>query len=175
MYPTYRSKFGPKYVLDPFHDPPTYNSATERDAETSIRRKDARTASESSSCEYPSGVEPATADPEFHAVPSFGFTLLRGGMRFGIEASEWRKPGLPNDRVADNCDYQDCMLTFDDSGTRAAGFGAAAGIAALFYTSGIPRIQRDILMKIPVIGQTYVKDIPPSDNTLGKQHGRMVL
>ncbi|GKT93507.1 putative null [Colletotrichum tofieldiae] len=53
------------------------------------------------------------------------------------------------------------MLIIDGSGTRAAGFGAAAGIAALFYTSGIPRIQRDILMKIPVIGQTYVKEIPP--------------
>ncbi|KAK1988871.1 ubiquinol-cytochrome-c reductase complex subunit-domain-containing protein [Colletotrichum cereale] len=49
-------------------------------------------------------------------------------------------------------------------GTRAAGFGAAAGIAALFFTSGIPRIQRDILMKVPVVGQTYVKDVPPSDN-----------
>ncbi|WQF85624.1 hypothetical protein CDEST_10638 [Colletotrichum destructivum] len=49
-------------------------------------------------------------------------------------------------------------------GVRAGGFGAAAGIAALFFTSGIPRIQTDILMKIPVLGQTYVKDIPASDN-----------
>ncbi|KAK2044659.1 hypothetical protein LZ31DRAFT_553993 [Colletotrichum somersetense] len=49
-------------------------------------------------------------------------------------------------------------------GARAAGFGAAAGIGALFFASGIPRIQRDILMKVPVIGQYYVKDIPPSDN-----------
>ncbi|KAF9874697.1 hypothetical protein CkaCkLH20_07834 [Colletotrichum karsti] len=30
-------------------------------------------------------------------------------------------------------------------GLRAGGFGAAAGVAALFYTSGIPRIQKDIL------------------------------
>ncbi|GKT61499.1 putative null [Colletotrichum tofieldiae] len=67
------------------------------------------------------------------------------------------------------------MLIIDGSGTRAAGFGAAAGIAALFYTSGIPRIQRDILMKIPVIGQTYVKEIPPSDNKMGKRHRRVVV
>ncbi|WYZ45880.1 hypothetical protein EsH8_IX_000105 [Colletotrichum jinshuiense] len=49
-------------------------------------------------------------------------------------------------------------------GTRAAGFGAAAGVGALFYTSGIPRIQRDILQKVPVIGQTWIKEIPASDN-----------
>ncbi|KAL0930599.1 uncharacterized protein CTRU02_214674 [Colletotrichum truncatum] len=49
-------------------------------------------------------------------------------------------------------------------GTRAAGFGAAAGIAALFYTSGIPRIQKDILQKIPVFGQNFIKEIHPADN-----------
>ncbi|KAK1446791.1 hypothetical protein CCUS01_02350, partial [Colletotrichum cuscutae] len=50
-------------------------------------------------------------------------------------------------------------------GTRAAGFGAAAGVAALFYTSGIPRIQNDILVKIPIVGPKFLKEVPPaSDN-----------
>ncbi|OHF00480.1 hypothetical protein CORC01_04230 [Colletotrichum orchidophilum] len=49
--------------------------------------------------------------------------------------------------------------------TRAGGFGAAAGIAALFYTSGIPRIQNDILIKIPIIGSKFAKEeLPASDN-----------
>ncbi|KAK1623083.1 ubiquinol-cytochrome-c reductase complex subunit-domain-containing protein [Colletotrichum phormii] len=50
-------------------------------------------------------------------------------------------------------------------GTRAAGFGATAGVAALFYTSGIPRFQNDILIKIPIIGPKFAKEVPPaSDN-----------
>ncbi|KAI8236261.1 Dol-P-Glc:Glc(2)Man(9)GlcNAc(2)-PP-Dol alpha-1,2-glucosyltransferase [Colletotrichum sp. SAR 10_99] len=53
-------------------------------------------------------------------------------------------------------------------GVRAGGFGAAAGIAALFYTSGIPRIQKDILQKIPILGNQFVKEVHPADNTKGK-------
>ncbi|KAF4806609.1 hypothetical protein CGCSCA5_v014166 [Colletotrichum siamense] len=49
-------------------------------------------------------------------------------------------------------------------GVRAGGFGAAAGIAALFYTSGIPRIQKDILQKIPILGNQFVKEVHPADN-----------
>ncbi|TDZ18202.1 hypothetical protein Cob_v009015 [Colletotrichum orbiculare MAFF 240422] len=53
---------------------------------------------------------------------------------------------------------------FTKFGYRAAGFGAAAGVAALFYTSGIPRIQRDILQKVPIFGQNFTKEIHPADN-----------
>ncbi|OAQ95876.1 hypothetical protein LLEC1_06720 [Akanthomyces lecanii] len=47
---------------------------------------------------------------------------------------------------------------------RLALFGGAAGVAALLFTSGIPRIQRDILDKIPGMGKVYEKEIHPQDN-----------
>lgn len=51
-------------------------------------------------------------------------------------------------------------------GTTAAGFGAVALITILFLAGPIPRVQDDILVKIPVIGKYWVgkRDIPASDN-----------
>ncbi|KAF7549023.1 hypothetical protein G7046_g8476 [Stylonectria norvegica] len=49
-------------------------------------------------------------------------------------------------------------------GTRTAFYGAPAVVAALLFTSGIPRVQRDILQKIPVIGGYFVKEVIPSDS-----------
>ncbi|KYK59142.1 hypothetical protein DCS_00272 [Drechmeria coniospora] len=50
-------------------------------------------------------------------------------------------------------------------GLRTASFGGAAAIAAIFYTSGIPRIQRDILQPIPFFGKFFIKEeVPASDN-----------
>ncbi|CAK7562659.1 MAG: hypothetical protein SEPTF4163_000507 [Sporothrix epigloea] len=45
-----------------------------------------------------------------------------------------------------------------------APIGAAAGAALLFYASGIPRVQRDILQKIPIIGPYFVKTVHPADS-----------
>ncbi|KAJ0376714.1 hypothetical protein COL26b_004984 [Colletotrichum chrysophilum] len=60
--------------------------------------------------------------------------------------------------------YPTYRSKFGPNGVRAGGFGAAAGIAALFYTSGIPRIQKDILQKIPILGNQFVKEVHPADN-----------
>ncbi|KAK4099203.1 hypothetical protein N658DRAFT_560496 [Parathielavia hyrcaniae] len=54
--------------------------------------------------------------------------------------------------------------TLYKTGVKAGMFGGVALFAVIFYASGIPRIQQDILQKIPVIGQRYVKHIPASDN-----------
>ncbi|KAK6422166.1 hypothetical protein LTR95_016710 [Oleoguttula sp. CCFEE 5521] len=43
-------------------------------------------------------------------------------------------------------------------------FGASAGIFALFFFDGIPRVQKDILQKIPVIGDFFVHEVPAEDN-----------
>ncbi|KAI1364603.1 ubiquinol-cytochrome-c reductase complex subunit-domain-containing protein [Xylaria arbuscula] len=43
-------------------------------------------------------------------------------------------------------------------------FGGVALFGVIFFASGIPRVQRDILQKIPVIGNHYIKEIPASDN-----------
>lgn len=79
-----------------------------------------------------------------------------------------------------------CQLT-TTSGAVAAPIGAALGVAALFYASGIPRVQKDILQvsileeqtayerptnrtaltsiqKFPVIGPYFVKTVHPADS-----------
>ncbi|RFU28475.1 hypothetical protein B7463_g7854, partial [Scytalidium lignicola] len=49
-------------------------------------------------------------------------------------------------------------------GFTAAGFGASAGIFALFFFSDVPRVRSDILTKVPIIGSYWVKEIHPADN-----------
>ncbi|KAI9758677.1 MAG: hypothetical protein M4579_002925 [Chaenotheca gracillima] len=44
------------------------------------------------------------------------------------------------------------------------GFGAVGGIFALFFFSGIPRVQRDILQPLPVIGDHFLQETPAEDN-----------
>jgi len=46
----------------------------------------------------------------------------------------------------------------------AAGFGAVAGVFAIFFFSDIPKVRKDILMNIPVLGDYFVKEIAPEDN-----------
>jgi len=45
-----------------------------------------------------------------------------------------------------------------------AGFGGVAGFFALFFFTDVPRVRKDIVTKIPIIGQHYVKEVPASDN-----------
>ncbi|KJX94011.1 hypothetical protein TI39_contig4227g00006 [Zymoseptoria brevis] len=49
-------------------------------------------------------------------------------------------------------------------GQLAGGFGLAAGIFAIYFFDGIPKVQRDILDKVPFIRSFYNKEIPPEDN-----------
>ena len=49
-------------------------------------------------------------------------------------------------------------------GTIASGFGAAAGIFALFFFAEVPKVRNDILQKMPVIGDYFVRETPPEDN-----------
>nr|POE93052.1 hypothetical protein CFP56_64159 [Quercus suber] len=48
--------------------------------------------------------------------------------------------------------------------TVLGGFGAVAGIFALFFFDGVPRVRKDILQKVPVIGGYFVKEVAPEDN-----------
>lgn len=47
---------------------------------------------------------------------------------------------------------------------KTGAFGGVALFAVIFYASGIPKLQHDILQKIPFIGNYYIKEIPASDN-----------
>lgn len=49
-------------------------------------------------------------------------------------------------------------------GIKTAGFGGVALFAVIFYASGIPKVQRDILQKIPFVGSYFINEIPPEDN-----------
>ncbi|KAH9832733.1 ubiquinol cytochrome c reductase 85 kDa subunit [Teratosphaeria destructans] len=49
-------------------------------------------------------------------------------------------------------------------GSLAAGMGVSAGIFALYFFSGVPRVQKDILQKLPIIGKQFVHEVPPEDN-----------
>jgi hypothetical protein len=44
------------------------------------------------------------------------------------------------------------------------GFGAVAGIFALFFFGDVPKVRKDIMQQIPIIGGYWVKEIPPEDN-----------
>ena len=45
-----------------------------------------------------------------------------------------------------------------------SGFGVAGGIFALFFFGEVPKVRNDILSKMPVIGEYYVRETPPEDN-----------
>jgi hypothetical protein len=64
--------------------------------------------------------------------------------------------------------FQPCLIQFANitpySGTTAAGFGAVAGIFALFFFADVPKVRKDIMQKIPFIGNHFVKEIAPEDN-----------
>ncbi|KAK5633483.1 hypothetical protein RRF57_009197 [Xylaria bambusicola] len=52
------------------------------------------------------------------------------------------------------------------SAVKSGAFGGVALFAVIFFASGIPRVQKDILQKIPVIGGHFIKEIPASDNIM---------
>ncbi|KAH8912305.1 hypothetical protein BR93DRAFT_922274 [Coniochaeta sp. PMI_546] len=49
-------------------------------------------------------------------------------------------------------------------GLKTSYFGAVGLFAVVYYASGIPRVQKDILQKLPFIGNHFVHEIPASDN-----------
>jgi len=44
------------------------------------------------------------------------------------------------------------------------GFAGVAGVFALFFFGEVPRVRKDILSKVPVIGSYFVREIAPEDN-----------
>lgn len=55
------------------------------------------------------------------------------------------------------------FLTFH-SAALAGGFGGVAGIFALFFFAEVPRVSKDIMQKVPVLGNYFVKTVAPEDN-----------
>ncbi|KAL0259255.1 hypothetical protein SLS55_006760 [Diplodia seriata] len=52
----------------------------------------------------------------------------------------------------------------NNSGTTLAGFGAAAGVFAIFMFAEVPRVREDIMKKVPVLGEYFDVKVAPEDN-----------
>ena len=50
------------------------------------------------------------------------------------------------------------------SAATAGGFGVVAGIFALFFFAEVPKVRKDIMQKIPIIGDYFIHEVPPEDN-----------
>ncbi|KAI0477977.1 ubiquinol-cytochrome-c reductase complex subunit-domain-containing protein [Xylaria cf. heliscus] len=60
--------------------------------------------------------------------------------------------------------YPTYKSPYGPNAVKSGAFGGVALFAVIFYASGIPRVQQDILQKIPFIGGHFIKEIPASDN-----------
>ncbi|KAF2238437.1 hypothetical protein EV356DRAFT_507569 [Viridothelium virens] len=49
-------------------------------------------------------------------------------------------------------------------GSLAAGFGAVGAGFALFFFSDVPRVRKDIMERLPLIGGYFHHEVPPEDN-----------
>ena len=43
-------------------------------------------------------------------------------------------------------------------------FGTATVTFLLLFFDGVPRVQKDILQKIPIVGLFFKHEVPPEDN-----------
>jgi hypothetical protein len=51
-----------------------------------------------------------------------------------------------------------------NSATIASSFGVSAALFAVFFFGEVPRVRKDILMKIPILGDYFDRTVPPEDN-----------
>ena len=56
------------------------------------------------------------------------------------------------------------LKTASRYGAIASAFGVSTAIFAVFFFGEVPRVRKDILMKIPIIGGYWERSIPPEDN-----------
>ncbi|GAB7340576.1 hypothetical protein MBLNU457_6989t1 [Dothideomycetes sp. NU457] len=49
-------------------------------------------------------------------------------------------------------------------GMIGGGFAGVAGIFALFFFGEVPKVRKDILSKVPVIGGYFIREIPADEN-----------
>ncbi|PQE27838.1 cytochrome b-c1 complex subunit 10 protein [Rutstroemia sp. NJR-2017a WRK4] len=55
-------------------------------------------------------------------------------------------------------------------GLGLAPFAGVAGFFALFFFSDVPKVRNDIWVKVPIVGEHFRKEIPPSDNVRFYSH-----
>ncbi|RDL33742.1 uncharacterized protein BP5553_08110 [Venustampulla echinocandica] len=76
----------------------------------------------------------------------------------------YKSPYAPNYKVATNIRGL-TFQTVSKFGVRLGAYGGMAGVFAVFFFSDIPRFNRDVMVKFPVVGRLFVKEpLPASDN-----------
>ncbi|KAL8702592.1 MAG: hypothetical protein Q9201_004224 [Fulgogasparrea decipioides] len=50
------------------------------------------------------------------------------------------------------------------SGITAGSFSLVGATMLLYFFSEVPKVRTDIMQKIPLVGDYYIKEIPPEDN-----------
>ncbi|KAI9849381.1 MAG: hypothetical protein M1838_000186 [Thelocarpon superellum] len=78
-------------------------------------------------------------------------------------ARPYRSPYGPSYKVPANF-HGMTARTAASVGLTLGAFGAVAGIFAIYFLEGVPRVRKDILQRVPVLGDYWVREVPPSDN-----------
>ena len=77
------------------------------------------------------------------------------------QPDEWHEiVCIPPDRA----NTAEQLLTVPRSAIMAGAFGVTAGIFALLFFDEVPRVRQDILRKVPIIGNYFVREVPPEDD-----------
>ncbi|KAI4287181.1 MAG: hypothetical protein L6R35_003559, partial [Caloplaca aegaea] len=50
------------------------------------------------------------------------------------------------------------------SGITAGSFGIVGAVFVLQFFADVPKVRTDIMQKLPVVGDYFIREIPPSDN-----------
>ncbi|KAK6708848.1 hypothetical protein SNK03_009680 [Fusarium graminearum] len=85
----------------------------------------------------------------------------RGRPTLWARGIELNRPTIMLDDRMHLCEQ---ILTAPFSASRLAMYGAPAAVGVMLFANGIPRVQRDILQKIPVLGGFFRKEVHPADN-----------
>ncbi|KAI4108689.1 MAG: hypothetical protein L6R37_000853 [Teloschistes peruensis] len=67
-------------------------------------------------------------------------------------------------------DYKAYKSPYGPNGITAGSFGIVGATFLLFFFSDVPKVRTDIMQKLPIIGDHFIKEIPPEDNRNNKQY-----
>ncbi|KAL8831006.1 MAG: hypothetical protein Q9170_005491 [Blastenia crenularia] len=61
-------------------------------------------------------------------------------------------------------DYQAYKSPYGPNGITAGSFGVVALVAVLQFGADVPKVRTDIMQKLPLVGDYFIRETPPSDN-----------
>ncbi|KAL8955038.1 MAG: hypothetical protein Q9193_006946, partial [Seirophora villosa] len=61
-------------------------------------------------------------------------------------------------------DYKTYKSPYGPNGITAGSFGVVGAVFVLQFFADVPKVRTDIMQKLPIVGDYFIRDIPPSDN-----------